>query len=106
MSTQASSAQSATDRQSIIRSLEEQLARTSRADRPYEHAAVSYRLGMAYAESTGTQTDGLRRALAHFDTAAAIFDPRFDPVEHARVLNAAGAVHRGLGNRKKAAELF
>jgi tetratricopeptide (TPR) repeat protein len=90
----------------VIRSLEEQLAKTSRADKPYEHATIAYRLGMAYAESTGTQAEGLRRALSHFDVAAGIFDPRFDPVEHARVLNAAGAVHRGLGNRKKAAELF
>jgi tetratricopeptide (TPR) repeat protein len=104
MSAQASSA--VTDRQGAIRSLEEQLAKTPRGDRPYEHAALSYRLGMAYAESTGTQSDGLRKALAHFDTAAAIFDPRFDPIEHARVLNAAGAVHRGLGNRKKASQLF
>ncbi|MDQ3980610.1 MAG: tetratricopeptide repeat protein, partial [Actinomycetota bacterium] len=106
MSAQASSAPSVSDRDEVIRSLEEQLRKTPRGDRPYEHATLAYRLGMAYAESTGSQTDGLRRALIQFDTAAAIFDPRFDPVEHARVLNAAGAVHRSLGNRKKAAELF
>src|SRR5262245_31565175 len=94
------------DRQETIKALEEQLARTPKASRPHEYAALSYRLGLAYAESTGTQQDGLRKALSYFDTAATIFDPRFDPVEHARVLNAAGAVHRGLGNRKKAAELF
>ncbi|MEW6153038.1 MAG: tetratricopeptide repeat protein [Actinomycetota bacterium] len=94
------------DRANAIRSLEEQLARTPKGARPHEHAALSYRLGLAYAESTGTQADGLRRALTYFDTAGSIFDPRFDPVEHARVLNAAGAAHRGLGNRKKAAELF
>ncbi len=94
------------DRENFIRSLEEQLAKTPRADRPYEHAALAYRLGLAYAESTGAAQDGLRRALSYFDTAASVFDPRFDPVEHARVLNAAGAVHRSLGNRKKAAELF
>lgn len=38
--------------------------------------------------------------------AAAIFDPGLDPVEHARVLNAAGAAHRALGDRVKAARLF
>lgn len=102
MSTQTS----LSDRQAVIKALEEQLARTPRANRPHEHAALSYRLGLAYAESTGTQQDGLRKALSYFDTAAAIFDPRYDPVEHARVLNAAGAAHRGLGNRKKAAQLF
>jgi tetratricopeptide (TPR) repeat protein len=106
MSAQASPAPSVSDRDEVIRALEEQLRKTPRGDRPYEHATLAYRLGMAYAESTGSQTDGLRRALIQFDTAAAIFDPRFDPVEHARVLNAAGAVHRSLGNRKKAAELF
>ena len=94
------------DRENVIKALEDQLAKTSRGQRPHEHAALAYRLGLAYAESTGTGQDGLRRALTHFDTAATIFDARFDPVEHARVLNAAGAAHRGLGNRKKAAELF
>jgi len=94
------------EREQVIRDLEEQLAKASRGNKPYEHAALSYRLGLAYAESTGTGGEGLRKALTHFDVAAAIFDPRFDPVEHARVLNAAGAAHRGLGNRKKAASLF
>ena len=94
------------DREKVIRELEEQLGKTPRSQRPHEHAALAYRLGLAYAESTGTGTDGLRRALVHFDTAATIFDSRFDPIEHARVLNAAGTVHRALGNRKKAAELF
>ena len=94
------------DRDDVIKSLEEQLAKTPRASKPYEHATLAYRLGLAYAETTGTGQEGLRKALAYFDIAAAIFDPRFDPSEHARVLNAAGSVHRGLGNRKKAAELF
>lgn len=94
------------DRDDVIRSLEEQLAKTSRASKPYEHATLAYRLGLAYAETTGTGEEGLRKALAYFDTAAAIFDIRFDPVEHARVLNAAGSIHRSLGNRKKATELF
>ncbi|MDP9388979.1 MAG: tetratricopeptide repeat protein, partial [Actinomycetota bacterium] len=80
---------------------------TPRSLRPYEHAAVAYRLGLAYAESpVGSRGELLRKALACFDVAAAIFDPRFDPVEHARVLNAAGACHRALGDRRKAVELF
>jgi tetratricopeptide (TPR) repeat protein len=54
----------------------------------------------------GNPVDGLRKALAFYDVAAAIFDPRFEPVHHARVLNAAGAAHRGLGDRRKAADLF
>lgn len=96
------------DRRTVIEALEAQMAEIPRATRPYEHAAVAYRLGLAYAESppSGNPADGLRRALACYEVAAGVFDPRFDPVEHARVLNAAGAAHRALGDRRKAAALF
>ena len=95
------------DPRGAIEALEAQLRATPRSRRPYEHAAVAYRLGLAYAESpVGSRAELLRKALACFDVAAAIFDPRFDPTEHARVLNAAGASHRALGDRHKAAELF
>lgn len=101
------SEQSTVDHRSAIEDLEKQLANTSRATRPHEHAVIAYRLGLAYAESpTGNPAEGLRKALAVYDVAAAIFDPRFEPVYHARVLNAAGAAHRALANRPKAAELF
>jgi tetratricopeptide (TPR) repeat protein len=90
-----------------IAALEERLARTPQAHHPYEHAALSYRLGLAYAESPeGAPAENLRRALACYDAAAKIFDPRHDPVEHARVLNAAGAAQRALGDRVRAAGLF
>ena len=96
-----------TDPRSAIEALEAQLAATPRALRPYEHAALAYRLGLAYAENpVGSRVELLRKALACFDVAAGIFDPRFDPTEHARVLNAAGASHRALGDRRKSAELF
>lgn len=95
------------DHKAVIAALEKQLAATSRASRPHEHAGLAYRLGLAYAESpSGNPAEGLRRALAYYDVAAAIFDPRFEPLYHARVLNAAGAAHRSLGDRRKAAELF
>ncbi len=97
----------AEDRQSVITALEKQLEGVPRASRPHEHATVAYRLGMAYAEAlTSSPADGLRKALACYDVAAAIFDPRLEPVHHARALNAAGAAHRGLGNRDKAVQLF
>ena len=99
--------QSTLDHRSAIEDLEKQLANTSRATRPHEHAVIAYRLGLAHAESpTGNPAEGLRKALAFYDVAAAIFDPKFEPVHHARVLNAAGAAHRGLGDRRKAAALF
>lgn len=97
----------AEDPQQVIEALEAQLAATPRATRPHEHATVVYRLGMAYSElPSGDFAANLRKALACYDVAAAIFDPNLEPTPHARVLNAAGAAHRGLGNRPKAAELF
>jgi tetratricopeptide (TPR) repeat protein len=95
------------DRRRAIADLEAQLARTPRAQRPHEHAALAYRLGLAHAEApVGNPEDGLRKALSFFDTASAIFDPRQDPVEHARVLNGSGAARRALGDRTRAAGLF
>jgi tetratricopeptide (TPR) repeat protein len=95
------------DPRSAIEALEAQMRSTPRSLRPYEHAAIAYRLGLAYAENPGgSRGEMLRKALACFDVAAAVFDPRFDPIEHARVLNAAGAAQRALGDRRKAAELF
>ncbi len=95
------------NRQGVIQSLEAQLAATPRSSRPHEHATVAYRLGLAYAESpVGTPAENLRKALALYEVAGEVFDPRFDPVEHARVLNAAGAAQRALGDRRRAARLF
>ncbi|MEJ7765937.1 MAG: tetratricopeptide repeat protein, partial [Acidimicrobiales bacterium] len=95
------------DRLSAIRSLEAQLAATPKSAQPYQHATIAYRLGLAYAEHpTGPVEDSLRRALASYDVAASLFDPRFDPVEHARVVNAAGAAQRSLGDVDRAAEMF
>ena len=99
--------QSTVDPKAVIDDLQRQLAATSRATRPHEHAVLAYRLGLAHAESPlGNPAEQLRKALAFYDVAAGIFDPRFEPVQHARVLNAAGAAHRGLGDRAKASELF
>ncbi|MDP9070782.1 MAG: hypothetical protein M3N68_05765, partial [Actinomycetota bacterium] len=96
-----------TDREGVIEALQAQLAAAPRATRPYEHGSIAYRLGLAYAESpVGTPVENLRKALALYEVAGEVFNPRFDPVEHARVLNAAGASHRALGDRRKAAGLF
>jgi len=101
------SEQSTVDHKTVIEDLQKQLAATSRASRPHEHAVLAYRLGLALAESpSGNPVEGLRKALAFYDVAAAIFDPRFEPLQHARVLNAAGAAHRSLGDRRKAVDLF
>lgn len=101
------SVQDGLDPVAAIAALEARLAATSRATRPHEHAAAAYRLGLARAESpVGDPADNLRQALDSYALAASIFDARHDPMEHARVLNAAGAAHRGLGRRRRAADLF
>lgn len=90
-----------------IYTMEERLAATPRRSNPHEHATAAYRLGLAYAESpNGETSDNLRRAVSCYELAASIFDPRFDPVEHARALNASGAARRALGDLPGAAELF
>ncbi len=95
------------DRLAMMRKLEAQLATLSKTAEPYQYATIAYRLGLAYAEHpTGPLEESLRRALASYDVAASLFDPRFDPVEHARVVNAAGAVHRSLGDVNHAGDLF
>ena len=107
VSTPAASESVDSDRLTAIRSMEAQLAATSKKAEPYQHATIAYRLGLAYAEHpTGPPEESLRRALASYDTAASLFDPRFDPVEHARAVNAAGAAHRSLGDINHAGELF
>lgn len=94
-------------RRAAIARLEAALAQTPSWSRPHEHATLAYRLGLAYAETApGDPTPALRRALACFEIAADLFDPRFDPVEHARTLNLAGAMHRSLGDPARAADLF
>ena len=95
------------NREAAIRSLEAQLKATSKSSQPFQYATIAYRLGLAYAEyPTGPLEESLRRALACYDSAASLFDPRFDPIEHARVVNAAGAAHRSLGSIDRAGELF
>ncbi|MDQ6838943.1 MAG: tetratricopeptide repeat protein, partial [Actinomycetota bacterium] len=67
----------------------------------------AYRLGLAYAETPGGGGgDSIRRALVCYQVASDIFDPRSEPVAHARVLNAAGAAHRLLGDSEQALTAF
>ncbi|MBA3303049.1 MAG: hypothetical protein H0U26_04170 [Acidimicrobiia bacterium] len=90
-----------------IARLETDLGATPKATKPYEHALLAHRLGVAYAEAfAGRPEEQLRRALACFDVAATLLDPRFHPVEHARVLTAAGSARRSLGEPAAALDLF
>ncbi len=95
------------DTAAAVARLEVELGAISRENDPYEHALAAHRLGLAYAESVGNKPeDRLRQALACFDLAAGLLDPRFHPVEHARVLTAAGSVRRSLGDPASALRLF
>lgn len=90
-----------------VAALEAELAATPRRSRPRQHAVAAYRLGLAYAEMpAGDGKENARRALACYEVSSSIFDPVADPVEHARVLNAAGAAHRLQGEGGLALTLF
>ncbi|MDQ3176463.1 MAG: hypothetical protein M3Q72_02810 [Actinomycetota bacterium] len=96
-----------TDAAATIDRLRAELGATPRETNPYEHALLAHRLGLANAEAvTGTPDERLRQALAYFDLAATLLDARFHPVERARVLTAAGAARRGLGETAAALDLF
>ena len=70
-------------------------------------AAAAYRLGMATAEQpTAHPEQNLRDALALYQQAARVLTVQRAPVEHARILNAAGSAHRMLGDPSTASRLF
>lgn len=95
------------DALAAIARLEVALDATSKESDPYEHALIAQRLGLAYAETAAVEPhERLRRALDCFDVAARLLDPRFHPLEHARVLTAAGSARRSLGNPAAALDLF
>lgn len=74
---------------------------------PVAWATAAYRLGMATAEQPTAQPDSaLREALGLYDQAAQVLSERRAPVEHARILNAAGSARRLLGDHVTATTLF
>jgi tetratricopeptide (TPR) repeat protein len=70
-------------------------------------AAAAYRLGMATAEQpTAHPEQNLREALGYYQKATEVLTVSRAPVEHARILNAAGSAHRMLGDPSTASRLF
>ncbi|MBA3286971.1 MAG: tetratricopeptide repeat protein [Acidimicrobiia bacterium] len=95
------------DPEATISALQERLASIPASLRPRDHGMLAYRLGLAYAESpSGQPQSNLRHALRSYAVAAALFDQRFEPVEHARVLNATAAANRALGRPAAAVVQF
>lgn len=79
----------------------------NRAADPVAWAVAAYRVGLATAEQpSGDPGQNLRSALAYYEQASEVLTADRAPVEHARILNAAGSAHRMLGDPTKAVRLF
>lgn len=90
-----------------VAALAAQLGRIDRVADPVSWATAAYRLGMATAEQPTAQPElALREALGLYDQAAQVLSERRAPVEHARILNAAGSAHRLLGDHATATAFF
>jgi len=95
---------SATDSVAAMKVRFESVDRTSDS---LKWATTAYRLGMATAEQpTAHPEENLREALGYYQQAAEVLTVPRAPVEHARILNAAGSAHRMLGDPSTAGRLF
>lgn len=90
-----------------VAALEQQFADITRGHDPLGWAVAAYRLGMAKAEQPiGDPRENLNAALGLFGQAAEVLTEERAPVEHARILNAAGSAHRMLGDAATSLRLF
>ncbi|MEL7156685.1 MAG: tetratricopeptide repeat protein [Actinomycetota bacterium] len=90
-----------------VAALQKQFAAIIRGRDPLGWAVAAYRLGLATAEQpVGPPQDNLRSALGLYQQAAEVLTEDRAPVEHARILNAAGSAHRLLGESDRALQLF
>jgi len=90
-----------------VAALEQRIAAIIRGHDPLQWAVAAYRLGLAKAEQpTGSPQENLGAALGLYGQAAEILTEERAPVEHARILNAAGSAHRMLGDEGQALDLF
>jgi len=87
--------------------LTERLEAIDRMADPLAWATAAYRLGMATAEQPTVHPEAaMRSALELYQKAAQVLTANRAPVEHARIINAAGSAHRLLGDLSTAARLF
>lgn len=78
-----------------------------RSAEPLAWATAAYKLGMAIAEQPSAQPQAaMQRALELYQQSADILSAHRAPVEHARIMNAAGSAHRLLGDAHTATRLF
>ena len=87
--------------------LEARLGTLDPAKQPDAWAVAAYRLGVALTESASENPQATaQRALTLFSQAASLLDVNRAPLEHARIVNASGAVWRSVGDRRRAIEAF
>ncbi len=87
--------------------LEAHLGTLDPAKQPDAWAIAAYRLGVALSESASENPQATaQRALTLFMRASSLLDPGRAPLEHARIVNAAGAVWRSIGDRSRAIDAF
>jgi len=104
MSNDGPTAFSAPDSVAALKARFESIDRSTDA---LQWAAAAYRLGMATAEQPTAHPElNLRDALGLYQQAAEVLTVQRAPVEHARILNAAGSAHRMLGDPSTASRLF
>ncbi len=85
--------------------LRERLESVDAADDPDVWAVHAYRFALAQSE-LATGADDLRAALELLERASHILTSARAPIEHARLVTAAGQCHRALGDPGKATALF
>ncbi len=87
--------------------LEARLRSISPAESPDQWALAAYRLAVALGEDSSPDRElSLHQAAQLLERAARLLDAQRAPIEHARILNAAGATWRALGNTSQAVEAF
>jgi tetratricopeptide (TPR) repeat protein len=90
-----------------VAAMKERFGSLDRSVDSLKWAVAAYRLGMATAEQpTAYPEQNLREALGYYQQAADVLTIERAPVEHARILNAAGSAHRMLGDPSTASRLF
>ena len=90
-----------------VAALDHRFRAMERGADPVAWAVAAYRLGLATAEQPAANPEtNLRSALALYEQSSDVLTRDRAPVEHARILNAAGSAHRMLGDGTKAIQLF
>lgn len=90
-----------------LQALEENLAALDPATQPDTWAVAAYRLAVALSESPSENPRATaQRSLALLARASTLLDARRAPLEHARILNASGAIWRSLGEGVSAVDAF